>query len=415
MSRRVAAFAAVVVMIALAGATPASAQPPACRFVLGFATLRELVGAEKVGQCLEDERFNDDNGNAEQRTTGGLLVWRKADNVTAFTDGATTWINGPNGLQSRPNSERFSWERDPAPPAAARPGEPIASPPAPAAPVGSGQPAATADLSGMVLKLEDLPPGFTVTPDRTGATPNERVAEASPNPARTRTRLAELGRTGGWISGFERTDPSALVAGAIFIQSSVSQFATIDGARAYVEDRRAEESVRAQQLVGPSLGEETYGFQLTLKGGQAGNPSPIDLTAFRIFFRVGPLVAGVDYAGSSIGASIEEAGRLAQLVSSRVRGAPGSLPQAVPAQPVTPPGAGQPPPPPASKPSVGGGRASPQGTVCPPTHPIKGNKSSSGELIYHEPGGQSYARTQPEECFATAADAQADGYRASQR
>ena len=44
---------------------------------------------------------------------GGLLVWRKADNFTAFTDGGTTWVNGPNGLQSRPNGERFSWENDP--------------------------------------------------------------------------------------------------------------------------------------------------------------------------------------------------------------------------------------------------------------------------------------------------------------
>ncbi len=94
---------------------PAQAQPP-CRFVLGFVSLRESVGAQKVGQCLEDEHFNLENGNAEQRTAGGLLVWRKADNFTACTDGSTTWVNGPNGVQSRMNSERFAWERDPAQP-----------------------------------------------------------------------------------------------------------------------------------------------------------------------------------------------------------------------------------------------------------------------------------------------------------
>ena len=38
---------------------------------------------------------------------------------TAFTDGATTWVNGPNGLQSRPNGVRFSWERDPIQPSGA--------------------------------------------------------------------------------------------------------------------------------------------------------------------------------------------------------------------------------------------------------------------------------------------------------
>ena len=87
----------------------AAAQAPACTFVLGFATLRDLIGAATVGDCLEDQRFAA-NGNAEQRTTGGLLVWRKADNWTAFTDGYQTWLNGPQGLQRRLNNERFSWE-----------------------------------------------------------------------------------------------------------------------------------------------------------------------------------------------------------------------------------------------------------------------------------------------------------------
>jgi plastocyanin len=64
-----------------------------------------------VGDCLEDQRFAA-NGNAEQRTTGGLLVWRKADNWTAFTDGFRTWLNGPAGLQVRLNTTRFAWEGD---------------------------------------------------------------------------------------------------------------------------------------------------------------------------------------------------------------------------------------------------------------------------------------------------------------
>jgi zinc/manganese transport system substrate-binding protein len=64
----------------------------------------------QVGTCLDNESFNPDNGDTLQHTTGGLLVWRKADNWTAFTDGYQTWINGPNGLQQRPNNERFSWE-----------------------------------------------------------------------------------------------------------------------------------------------------------------------------------------------------------------------------------------------------------------------------------------------------------------
>src|SRR5215216_6784858 len=113
------AIAAVVLaVIVLTCNLPVAAQP-SCRFVLGFATLRDLVGAAKVGDCLEDEHFNLENGNAEQRSSGGLLVWRKIDNFTAFTDGGTTWVNGPNGLQNRPNIERFAWESDPVQPVTA--------------------------------------------------------------------------------------------------------------------------------------------------------------------------------------------------------------------------------------------------------------------------------------------------------
>ncbi len=112
MRRVVATLIVAVVVVLIPGSAQVNGQP-GCSFVRGFATLRELVGAQKVGTCLEDERFNGENGNAEQQTSGGLMVWRKADNFTAFTDGGTTWVNGPNGLQSRPNADRFAWEKDP--------------------------------------------------------------------------------------------------------------------------------------------------------------------------------------------------------------------------------------------------------------------------------------------------------------
>ncbi|HEU5327946.1 MAG TPA: hypothetical protein VFU78_07620 [Thermomicrobiales bacterium] len=54
-----------------------------------------------------------------------------------------------------------------------------------------------------------------------------------------------------------------------------------------------------------------------------------------------------------------------------------------------------------------------EGGHCPYTHPIKGNKSSSGELIYHLPGTRFYERTNPEVCFATEEAARAAGFRAA--
>ena len=107
-----AAFASsLVVLTALGTVVPARpARAARCTFELGFKALHDLIPSV-VGDCLEDEHHNPDNGDGLQQTTNGLLVWRKADNWTAFTDGTTTWINGPTGLVSRPNAgPLFPWE-----------------------------------------------------------------------------------------------------------------------------------------------------------------------------------------------------------------------------------------------------------------------------------------------------------------
>ena len=65
---------------------PTSISAAECQFVLGFKTLRDLIGHDIVGECGENEHYNS-IGDSVQQTTGGLLVWRKSDNWTAFTDG----------------------------------------------------------------------------------------------------------------------------------------------------------------------------------------------------------------------------------------------------------------------------------------------------------------------------------------
>ena len=63
------------------------------------------------------------------------------------------------------------------------------------------------------------------------------------------------------------------------------------------------------------------------------------------------------------------------------------------------------------QPSGGGAVAPISEDDCPQNAPIKGNQSG----LYHVPGGAYYDVTNPEECFATAADAEAAGYEASSR
>ncbi len=111
------AIAVIVLGVALAMLTVTPASAVDCEFRLGFKTLRDLIGHDIVGECLENEHYNA-IGDSNQHTTGGLMAWRKADNWTAFTDGYRTWIAGPNGLVQRLNTERFDWEQDPPPPAA---------------------------------------------------------------------------------------------------------------------------------------------------------------------------------------------------------------------------------------------------------------------------------------------------------
>lgn len=102
--------ASAVPALALAGAAD-NAPGATCQYVLGFKALHQLDAAD-VGGCLENQAFAA-NGDAQQRSTNGLLVWRKADNWTAFTNGYQTWINGPRGLAKRLNTQRFGWEANP--------------------------------------------------------------------------------------------------------------------------------------------------------------------------------------------------------------------------------------------------------------------------------------------------------------
>ena len=100
-----------VSLVAWPAVTRASAETPACSFVLGFEALH-TAAATTIGGCRDNQHFAA-SGNAQQLTSKGLLVWRKADNWTAFTNGYKTWIAGPHGLVSRFNDEWFEWEAYP--------------------------------------------------------------------------------------------------------------------------------------------------------------------------------------------------------------------------------------------------------------------------------------------------------------
>ncbi len=102
-----AALAAVFTVVGATGR--AAADHPDCEFVLGFASVQAMA-PDTIGDCLDNEQHDPSDGITRQSTAGGVLLWDKATNWTAFTDGYQTWVNGPQGLQERLSIERFEWE-----------------------------------------------------------------------------------------------------------------------------------------------------------------------------------------------------------------------------------------------------------------------------------------------------------------
>src|SRR4051794_39695482 len=96
-------------LLAGLGVWPASAQTTSCQLAPVFVLLRDQAGRDRVGEC-SGPPIRNEAGDLTQPTTHGILTLRSADQVVAFSDGQTTWLYGPNGLESRPSGSRLAWE-----------------------------------------------------------------------------------------------------------------------------------------------------------------------------------------------------------------------------------------------------------------------------------------------------------------
>jgi hypothetical protein len=106
----VAVVAATFVCSGLLGSPVALAEPPAatCQFDSGFAVLHGAIPSV-VGDCAEPA-IGLGSGNVSQRTTNGVLLWRRYDNWTGFNNGTHVWVLGPCGVQDRASDQLFPWE-----------------------------------------------------------------------------------------------------------------------------------------------------------------------------------------------------------------------------------------------------------------------------------------------------------------
>ncbi len=79
------------------GAAPHCGQGQTAEFVLGFADLKSHLG-DAMGDPLECEHANPENGDALQATTTGLSFYRQSTNTPTFTDGWNHWALTAAGL-----------------------------------------------------------------------------------------------------------------------------------------------------------------------------------------------------------------------------------------------------------------------------------------------------------------------------
>ena len=101
-------LAAGLLSLALVVSISSAAARSSCRFVLGFAALRDAIGAESVGSCREDEWATTSDtsfrlgarelmvpsGAVVQRTTTGIFLWLPASNSTSFLTADGYWLQG---------------------------------------------------------------------------------------------------------------------------------------------------------------------------------------------------------------------------------------------------------------------------------------------------------------------------------
>ena len=115
------AILAAASLIAPAGAAPHCPPGEEPRFVHGFANLKSLLG-DKMGDPVECEHINLENGDTLQNTTTGLAFYRESTNTPTFTNGWDHWAWTPDGLVYWTGSAVD-------PPGSAAPSEPVSDPP----------------------------------------------------------------------------------------------------------------------------------------------------------------------------------------------------------------------------------------------------------------------------------------------
>lgn len=218
----------VSLILALVTAPSVALAQSSCALSPVFLLLRQVAGVDVIGDCKEPPSIAE-NGDITQVTTRGLAVYRYSDQVIAFTDGQTSWLYGPEGLQKRPNDERFAWEQQRQ---AERPTLAAPQPPTPTARPSTPTPAPKSKLTpALAAKCSNL--GFDLASEMAPAIGGEAATFGQMITGQCRGIVEEHGE-----AGFACYEPAArqfVREGSRFVPGPGSAEAAVNGFRARVE------------------------------------------------------------------------------------------------------------------------------------------------------------------------------------
>lgn len=288
-------------------------------------------------------------------------------------------------------------------------------------------PASDADTSASVSTMPTTP-----TPSVDAAATSRAAASSSSGAAESRAaRAAEESRTAEGPRSAEPAAPAAPadVEGDVVTVESISDGDTLRVTLGEVSTRVRLLNIDTPETRHPSKPVECMGPEATAALTSMISPGDTVVLRYdrRLYDRYDRLLAGVYADGVLVNAEMARLGYGEPAVfdgndrflpeveaaweQARANGvgrfsgecgtAAEPIPEAAPA-----------PAPEAASASGDAGPVSGADSVCPDSHPVKANDNSG---IYHVPGQQHYGKTNARNCYASAAAAQADGYRAAQR
>ncbi len=168
----------------------------------------------------------------------------------------------------------------------------------------------------ILVRPTDLPPGFTLDPQRTGPRSNDQAANLERDSAAVLANYEKWGRVDGYGVYYQRIGAD-ISAGTLGVGAEVSLYKTIDGAHSALT--AFEEAARASNRAPITLrevGDESSAFKFAQMAESGA--SKVEWTIIALGFRKGNVVGVVSTLAASNVANTEDIQKAAEAMAARI-------------------------------------------------------------------------------------------------